>query len=112
MGFFHYRVKKYIEIRVADSVPLDRALGYVALIKGIVYSDESLAELETELSGVDTLEKIQQAVEVIETEGYNADVYGRKAKEWAAHIAHLALKHLPEEDKEYLESVRTFWGIG
>lgn len=111
MGFFHYRVKKYIEIRVADSVPLDRALGYVALIKGIVYSDESLAELETELSGVDTLEKIQQAVEVIETEGYNADVYGRKAKEWAAHIAHLALKHLPEEDKEYLESVRTFWGI-
>lgn len=111
MGFFHYRVKKYIEIRVADSVPLDRALGYVALIKGIVYSDESLDELEKELSGVDTFEKIQQAVEVIETEGYNADVYGRKAKEWAAHIAHISLKHLPDEDKEYLESVRTFWGI-
>ena len=42
MGFFHFRIKKYIEIRVADSVPLDRALGYVALIKGIVYSDKNL----------------------------------------------------------------------
>ena len=81
------------------------------MIKGIVYSDESLAELESELSDVDSLEKIQQAVEVIEREGYNAEVYGRKANVWAAHIAHLALKHLPEEDKEYLESVRAFWGI-
>ncbi len=42
MGFFHFRIKKYIEVRVADSVPLDRALGYVALLKGIVYSDENL----------------------------------------------------------------------
>ena len=111
MGFFHYRVKKYIEIRVADSVPLERALGYVALIKGIVYSDESLNELERELSDVDSLEKIQQAVEVIEAEGYNAEVYGRKASVWAALIAHLAFNHLSEEDKEYLESVRAFWGI-
>ena len=111
MGFFHFRVKKYIEIRVADSVPLDRALGYVALLKGIVYSDDSLAELERELYDVDSPEKIQQAVEVIEAEGYNAEVYGRKASVWAAHLVHLALDHLSEEDKEYLESVRAFWGI-
>ena len=39
MGFFHFRIKKYIEIRVADSVPLERALGYVALIIGLIYSD-------------------------------------------------------------------------
>ena len=32
MGFFHFRVKKYIEIRVADSVPIEKALGYAALI--------------------------------------------------------------------------------
>ena len=111
MGFFHFRVKKYIEIRVADSVPIDRALGYVALIKGIVYSDESLNELERELSGIDSAEKVQHAVELIETEGYNAEVYGRKASEWAARIAGLALEHLPEKDKGYLESVRAFWGI-
>lgn len=112
MGFFHYRVKKYIEIRVADSVPLDRALGYVAILKGIVYSDDNLSALEKELADVDTAEKIQQAVEDIERDGYNAVVYGRKASEWAAHLYELALDKLPDTDKEYLENVRTFWGIG
>ena len=111
MGFFHYRVKKYIEIRVADSVPLDRALGYVAILKGIVYSDDNLSALENELADVDTAEKIQQAVEDIERDGYNAVVYGRKATEWAAHLYELALDKLPDTDKEYLENVRTFWGI-
>lgn len=111
MGFFHYRVKKYIEIRVADSVPLDRALGYVAILKGIVYSDDNLSALENELADVDTAEKIQQAVEDIERDGYNAVVYGRKATEWAAHLYELALDKLPDTDKEYLENVRAFWGI-
>ncbi len=111
MGFFHYRVKKYIEIRVADSVPLDRALGYVAILKGIVYSDDNLSALEKELADVDTAEKIQQAVEDIERDGYNAVVYGRKATEWAAHLYELALDKLPDTDKEYLENVRDFWGI-
>ena len=111
MGFFHYRVKKYIEIRVADSVPLDRALGYVAILKGIVYSDDNLSVLEKELADVDTAEKIQQAVEDIERDGYNAVVYGRKATEWAAHLYELALDKLPDTDKEYLENVRAFWGI-
>ena len=111
MGFFHYRVKKYIEIHVADSVPLDRALGYVAILKGIVYSDDNLSALENELADVDTAEKIQQAVEDIERDGYNAVVYGRKATEWAAHLYELALDKLPDTDKEYLENVRAFWGI-
>ena len=111
MGFFHYRVKKYIEIRVADSVPLDRALGYVAILKGIVYSDDNLSALEKELADVDTAEKIQQAVEDIERDGYNAVVYGRKATEWAAHLYELALDKLPDTDKEYLKNVRAFWGI-
>ena len=111
MGFFHYRVKKYIEIRVADSVPIDRALGYVALLKGIVYSDDNLIALEKELADIDTAEKIQQAVEDIERDGYNAVVYGRKASEWAAHLYELAIGRLTESDKEYLENVRTFWGI-
>ena len=112
MGFFHFRVKKYIEIRVADSVPLDRAMGYTALIKGLIYSDENLSRLEKELSTIDSAEKIQQAVESIMVNGYNAVIYdGKKASEWAKHLAELALSVLPEEEKEYLNNVRAFWGI-
>ena len=113
MGFFHFRIKKYIEVRVADSVPLERALGYVALIKGIVYSDENLNILEKELSDVDSLSKIQEAVEEIETHGYDAIIYGgHTAASWAAHLTELALNKLNDSDKVYLNNVRTFWGIG
>ena len=112
MGFFHFRIKKYIEVRVADSVPLDRALGYVALIKGIVYSDENLKILEEELREIDSVEKIQQAVEEIEKYGFDAVIYGgRKASYWAARITELALDKLNDTDREYLSNVRAFWGI-
>lgn len=112
MGFFHFRIKKYIEIRIADSVPFDRALGYVALIKGLIYSDDNLARLEKELSDVDTAEKVQKAVENIKIYGYNAEIYNEKtASEWAAHLFELAISSLPDTEKEYLESVRTFWSI-
>lgn len=110
MGFFHFRVKKYIEIRVADSVPIDKALGYVALLKGIVYSDENLELLENELSNITHLEEIQKAVEEIERDGYDAVIYdGKTASEWADYLIELAGYSLDDKDKEYLKYVRAFW---
>lgn len=113
MGFFHFRVKKYIEIRVADSVPIDRALGYVSLIKGLVYSDENLGRLEKLLADVETAEQVQEAVDAVETEGFDARIYGDVAvSEWGERLVELALSKLSGTDKEYLESVRTFWNNG
>ena len=110
MGFFHFRVKKYIEVRGADSVPIDRALGYVALLKGIVYSEDSLNILENELSDIDDLSQIQEAVERIEEDGFDALIYDDKtASWWGNHLIELAQKSLAHEDKEYLEYVRAFW---
>ena len=110
MGFFHFRVKKYIEVRVADSVPIDKALGYVALLKGIVYSEESLTILENELSGVTSLDEIQDAVEAIEADGFDAVIYGgRTAEQWADILVELSGNALTKKDKEYLENVRAFW---
>ena len=110
MGFFHFRVKKYIEVRVADSVPIDKALGYVALLKGIVYSEESLSKLEKKLSSVDSLDKVQEAVEEIERYGYDAVIYdGRTASEWANALLNLAAGSLSKSDREYLKNVRTIW---
>lgn len=107
MGFFHFRIKKYIEIRVADSVPLDKGLGYVALIKGIVYSEKNLGLLNEILSDIKDIETIQNAVEAIEKDGYDAVVYGgRTAGEWAEQLYSLAEKALGKEDREYLQGVR------
>ena len=106
MGFFHFRIKKYIEIRVADSVPINKALGYVALIKGIVYSERNLDVLEEELSEINTLDKIQEAVVKIESEGSKAVIYGNKtAAQWAARLLKLADSSLPEYEREYLAYV-------
>lgn len=103
MGFFHFRIKKYIEVRVSDSVPIKKALGYAALLKGIVYSDENLDILENELSGIDTLEKIQDAVLKIESEGPEVVIYNNKtAAWWISYLIGLATGSLPEVEKEYL----------
>ena len=106
MGFFHFRIKKYIEIRVADSVPLDRALSYVALIKGLIYSDKSLAALESELSGINSIEQIEDAVDSIIVSGRDAKIYGdRTATEWYKYLLELAYNALPEEERKYLINV-------
>ena len=110
MGFFHFRVKKYIEVRVADSVPIDKALGYVALLKGIVYSEESLKALEKELSDIDSISQLQDAVEEIEKYGLDAVIFkGKTANWWADHIMNIAARSLTKKDKEYLKNVRTIW---
>ena len=110
MGFFHYRVKKYIEIRVADSVPIKKALGYVALIKGLIYSEKNLDFLAKALSSVTTADEIEEAVVAIEADGLAASVYnGMSAGAWADQIIRLAASELSKIDKEYLNGVRTVW---
>ena len=106
MGFFHFRVKKYIEIRVADSVPLERALSYVALIKGLIYSEENLNELENRLSSIDSPEKIQEVVDEIIVNGLDAVIYDEKtAGEWNKYLVELAGTALSQKEQEYLNNV-------
>ena len=106
MGFFHFRIKKYIEIRVADSVPINKALGYVALLKGIVYSDHNLDLLEEELSDIDTIDKIQDAVIKIEKDGHDAVIYHNiTAAQWAARLVQISSEAILEQERKYLAYV-------
>ncbi len=106
MGFYHFRIKKYIEIRVVDSLPLDRAMAFAAVVKGIVYSDKNLDTLNEKLSDIDSTEKIQDAVLRIEEDGLDAVIYNNKtAKEWAEYLTKLAGYGLTDEEGEYLSYV-------
>ena len=110
MGFFHFRVKKYIEVRVADSVPIDKALGYVALLKGLIYTEKNLSKLEKNLEIITSLDDIQDAVIAIEKNGFDAVIYKKwTAAGWAEYLLKLAEDALTDIDKEYLNNVRTFW---
>ena len=106
MGFFHFRIKKYIEIRVADSVPLARALSYVALIKGLIYSEENIARLEKDLSDITSIEQIEEAVDSIIVSGLDANIYGdQTVREWYKYLLELANNALPDNEQEYLTDV-------
>ena len=111
MGFFHFRVKKYIEVRVADSVPIEKALGYAALLKGIIYNENALNSLDQRLQNVHTIEDINRVVEEIEKAGFDAVIYENKtAAEWVEELAETASAGLNEEEGKYLNYVRTVWG--
>lgn len=106
MGFFHFRIKKYIEIRVADSVSKDKALGYAAFIKGLIYSKDSLLRLVDKTSKI-TEEDVYKAIDSIERDGFDAVIYeGRTAGEWASCLLWLAKKNLPTSEKVYIDHLR------
>lgn len=45
-------LKRFVEIRQADSMPVPQILGYAALIKGLFYHEDSLHQIE-EILGVE-----------------------------------------------------------
>lgn len=101
------RLKRYIEIRVADSVSQEKMLGYVALIKGLMYSETALCKLEELFGSVIDIEEIVTAEKRIISEGYHALVYGKEAVDWLITLYDLAENQLSSEDNQYLKSMRT-----
>lgn len=107
MGFFHYRIKRYIEIRVADAVPIDKALAYAALIKGLMYNDDSIRELDQRLKRVTQIDQINDATQEIEKYGFDAVIYDNKtAQEWSNEIVDIAAKVVDDNERRYLEIFR------
>lgn len=113
------RLKRFVEIRPADSLPEKQLPGYAALIKGLFYSKESLAAIEKALgvsrdaSGQDvwplTASAVEEAIEAIRTQGYAAKLYGEKTLlEWENMLFELAASALDEHEAGYLEPLKNF----
>ncbi|MBR0403831.1 MAG: glutamate--cysteine ligase [Eggerthellaceae bacterium] len=91
--FNDVRLKTYIEIRSADSMPTPFVAAYVALIKGLFYSSESLDALD-ETIGSATQEDVEQAKTDLMDAGYDALLYGIPAGEFIDNLFDLARKAL------------------
>ncbi len=105
MFFHHIRLKRYLEVRVADSVPIRKALGYAALLKGLLYDPRNLKRLERMLSG--HLIDVEEAVYRTEIQGENAIIYsGKRVYAWVRDMIHLAEEALPEEERVYLKELQ------
>ncbi len=82
MYFPHVRIKKYIEYRIADSMPIEDAIDYAALIGAIVYNEEVLGAVEQLFANVHTIQELEAAESAVIADGWNAAVYGRPVLEW------------------------------
>ena len=103
MFFPHVRLKKYVELRTGDSVPIDRALGYAALIKGLLYGEGNMDILDVIFQEIDRVEQIKEAEAAIMKEGYYAKAYGEPVVNQLHMICEFAMMGLDEEEQEYLK---------
>lgn len=85
MVFPFVRLKNYIEIRMADSMPIEWVKEYLQVIKGIFYNEQNLTKL-LNLTKTVTLSQANEAWSVLTKDRCQALVYGKTAKEWGELI--------------------------
>lgn len=105
MVFPDVRLKTYVEIRPADSMPTPYAIAYAALIKGLFYCEECLDVLHASCEGI-TLDNIWQAKESLMKHGYRGQAYGRDVAEICDELFELArrgLNAIAPHEKGFLE---------
>lgn len=110
------RLKRYVEIRPADALPLAPMLGYVALIKGVFYGSANL-ELLAHFLKLDAPgplpyddATVDSAINAVIAHGYDAVLYGRTVESWVDLLFRLAPEGLGTEFG-YLEALREFKGL-
>ncbi len=102
MVFPDVRVKKYIEIRMADSLPYPLNIAFVALIKGIFYNEEVLDHLYNLSLNVSDEELNTYKCDMIE-EGFKANFMGESIDYFIRNLFSLVEEvGLTMEEKTYL----------
>ena len=100
--FPEVRLRQYIELRAADSMPEDKAFAYMALVKGL-FAD--MPRLKALLAGFEWSQAaLDAAQDAITQNGSKAVVYGMPLKAFTAKLTALAGENLGGE-KTYLEKL-------
>lgn len=102
MQFPDVRLKTYLEIRPADSMPIPYVIAYAALIKGLFYCPDSLTALDELFCDVDAT-TFEEAKDHLMEQGYAATVYGKPAAKLCDKIMEIAANGLSEQDAVYLK---------
>ncbi len=101
MFFPSVRLKQYLEIRPADSLPMDFSLAYAALVQGIFYQKETLDTL-TEVLKLEDSRQITEAEGNLMEKGFDATVYGRPAAQVVDFLFQSVLDYAGEEEKRVI----------
>lgn len=101
MFFFDVRLKNYIEIRVADSMPQRYIAAYAQLIKAVFSSRAAQEGILRRYAGASAAD-IDAARREICAHGYDALVYGRPVAEELAWLLAQAKSRIPSPDERRL----------
>lgn len=106
MVFPDTRLKKYVEIRDVDSLPLTYVSALVALCESIFYSADAKAQV-FDLVGKDYLseEAVYESRSSVMKDGFFGKLYGRDAHEFLDSLYHIALKASDDSSKSYLSAL-------
>lgn len=96
------RLKRYIEIRMPDSIPYPLNFSFLALVKGIFYDEENL-DLAYEKYASMTYKKYLALREACMAEGIFARLDGRPVYDHALDLISLAKNGLCEEEAAFLD---------
>lgn len=106
MTFLDVRVKHYVEIRGADSMPFPYVMAYLALVKGLFFEREALSRV-LERCPADS-GAIRAAEASLQREGFEGEIYGCPAVEFIGEILRIASEHLEEGERAFLTP---FWKL-
>lgn len=101
MVFPDVRTKRYIEIRMMDSVPYPLNLAAIALWTGLLYDEKVLDKVYEYVKDV-TIEDVNVAKEEMMDLGLLAKLKDKTLLEMGKHIVTLAKEGLAEEDIKYI----------
>lgn len=104
MAFPDVRARKYIEIRMGDSIPYPLNLSYIALIKAIFYNDEILQYLYKLSQSIDDNKLAMYRQSMIE-KGLLGCFRGKHTYEMLMLLMDLAKRGLGGEEIKYLKAL-------
>lgn len=102
MLFTDVRVKTYLEIRPADSMPAPYVAAYASLIKGLLYCEKNLDRLDALYRNVETSD-IAMTRTNLASHGYDGTAYGKPAQQAVIELLEMAKQGLEEDERPFLE---------
>lgn len=97
MNFQDVRLKHYLEIRYADSMPIKCVLAYTVLLKGIFYNKELVKEVNEKFTASE--QEILKAQHNLMQDGFDGDVYGYEAAKLLSYLIEAAKNQLMESEQ-------------
>lgn len=104
MTFPDIRVKQYLELRGADSMPIPFVMGYAALVRGLTQQEQVMEEI-LERYPADA-QMIRAAENSLMQKGFEGEICGVSAWIFAERLLQMAEAGLCSEERGYLAPVR------